>query len=238
MAVNIITQDFTYDVPDEYLLKTNANGDQHTCSYTGPEAIYVAVNKETGRIDLSRGWEAVTADDSALAMMNVRAGEGCKVVKVLFSEEPVICWLIVEQLDLDRDAGEQKEYKLPGDDKVYYSRPAIIYPDHCYEESEIRYNVVTDSWVKPFPWKNPHMEWPTILNAGLGVAESRQAELDADNEFTDEQITACEAYIAELKGLEAKFKGKTWADGSAVQPWQVPFPDDPIALPEPTTPVE
>ena len=226
---NIITQNFTYDVPDEYLLKTNENGEQHTCSYTGPEAIFVAVNKETGKIDKSKGWEVVTADDSALSMMNVRAGEGCKVVKVLFSEEPVICWIIANDIDLDRNAGPQKEYKLVGDDTVYYSRPAIIYPDHCYEEDEIKYNLVTDSWVKPFPWKNPHMDWPTIIAAGIGVAEGRQEELDADNDFTAEQIAACETYIDELNNLETKFKGNTWADGSLIQPWQVPFPDDPLA---------
>lgn len=234
MAVNIVTTSFTYDVADEYLLKTGNDGNTSTCDYTGPDAILMAINKETGKIDFSKGWEAWDGEDATMNMMNVRAGEGAQVVTILAADDPVICWLMVTQFDLDRDAGLQKEYKLVGDDTVYYSRPDCIYPDHAYEEEEIKYSFTTNSFVKPFPWKNPHMDWETILDAGIGVANSRQSLLDSsDHGLTDEEVSACEDYIAELKNLETKFKGQQWADGSDVQAWQVPFPDDPLAVAPP-----
>ena len=230
MAVNTVTLSFTYDVADEYLLKTNNDGNTSTCEYTGPDAILLAINNETGLIDFSRGWEAWDGEDSTMTMMTTRAGADATVATVLASEEPVICWLMVSQYGLDRDAGTQKEYRLAGDDTVYYSRPDCIYPDHAYEEEEIRYSLTTNSFIKPFPWKNPHMTWAAILNAGIGIADQRQAEIDAsDHGLTDDQVTACESYIAELRNLETKFQGNTWADGSLIQPWQVPFPDDPLA---------
>ena len=231
MAINIITKEFSYNVPDEYLLNTNANGEQHTLSYTGPDAIYIAVNKSTGKVEWASGFEAVDGTGDDLTLMNQRASADAKVIKVIAEDTPVICWLALSP-DVDRDAGPQKEYKLVGDDTVYYSRPATIYPDHCYEEEDITYNLNTDTW-NTFPWKGPHMNWENLLGAATAIAASRQHDID-NGVITDaDEITASESYITEMQGIEAKFKGASWADGSLVQPWQVPFPADPMAPPPP-----
>ena len=231
MAINIITTNFSYDVPDEYLLSTNVNGNQDTLSYSGPDAIYIAITRATGKVQWSSGFEAVDGSGDDLAMMTQRAGPDATVIKVIAADNPVICWLALSP-DVDRDAGAQKEYKLAGDDTVYYSRPATIYPDHAYEEEDITYNLNTESW-NTFPWKGPHMTWDNLLSAATAIAASRQAEIDSGTITDADEVTANNAYIAEMQGIEAKFKGASWADGSTVQPWQVPFPADPMAPPAP-----
>ena len=44
-----ITKDFTYDIPDEYLAQTNADGDTATASYTGPEKLWVFVDEASNK---------------------------------------------------------------------------------------------------------------------------------------------------------------------------------------------
>ena len=43
----IISQTFTYDLPDDYLLTTNNLKKTGTWTYNGPDKIWVFVNKET-----------------------------------------------------------------------------------------------------------------------------------------------------------------------------------------------
>ena len=57
-----ITKDFTYDIPDEYLAQTKANGDTATASYTGPAKLWVFVQEQTGKntsdaMQLDENWD-------------------------------------------------------------------------------------------------------------------------------------------------------------------------------------
>lgn len=217
MAVNIVTFDFSYDVPDEYLHQTSNLNLKGTISYTGPDAIYVFVNKETGKIEIGRGWEAVDGTGKDFEMAKLRAGEGHEVVKLAAEDEPVLAWRLVPQ-DLDRDAMPQKEYKLDGDDTIYYSRTDPILPDHAYEIEDITYNLNVDKWNKPFPWKQPHMSWDRlneVIDMIVASAEEDKANASADD------AAKIDSYITEMKNISTKFAG--W------DAWQVPFPPHPLA---------
>jgi hypothetical protein len=192
-------------------------------TYVGPEFIWVFVDKSTNKLDLGKNYIAHDPKDAdSQKIAELFAGQAYRAVLVDPKQEPCLASVYMPQ----PMASElpQKEYKLDGDDTVYYSRPDPQFPDHTYELSEIQYDFVTNSWVKPFPWKQPHVTIEQMDNAIQVIVASAEADL-ADEDTTDEMKSKLETFVTEMKNVKTKFAG--W------QPWQIPFPNDPRTNPEP-----
>ena len=83
------------------------------------------------------------------------------------------------------------------------------------------YDLGSDSWVTPFPWFKPWMTMEFHVEArdnALAGDKLRLEELRGN--MTADQITAAEAYIAEMENLYTKYDG--------VEPFMIGFPDNPM----------
>lgn len=227
-----ITIDFEYDLPDEYLYQTATKGLKAQWTYTGPEKIWVTVDKQTGCLEWASGWHADNGTDDQREFMNIMAGQARKAILVDATKDPLIASIFVDR----RQSIElpQKEYKIDG--VTYYSRPEPTQPDHTYEVGEIYYDLDKNEWKKPFPWKKPHITLEHFHNTRLMLIAGIERDI-ADAETPADIKEQLKAYKAEMEAIPTKFAG--W------DAWQIPFPADPRALPvevnppaPPTQPVD
>lgn len=220
-----ITINFEYDLPDEYLHQTATKGLKAQWTYTGPEKIWITVNRETGILEFSCGWHNDDGTPETEAFMHTLAGLGRKAILLDAKKEPLIASIFVDRRG--QNEFPQKEYKLPNDDTVYYTRANPTLPDHTYEVSEIRYDLQANSWVKPFPWKKPHTDMARLEQARLAIIEGVSRDIADAATPADLKIKLL-AFKAEMEALPTKFAG--W------DAWQIPFPNDPRTPPEAAVP--
>jgi len=218
-----ISHEFTYSMPDDYLKDTSTLGLTGTFTYNGPDKFYVFVDQATNKIDVTAGYIKDDISDSNLNQLLELSANNGKDYPVLVdaTQEPIIATLMVPQ-EYDSGTWPQKQYKLDGDDTVYFERPEQTPVDHTYELELITYNKATSSWVKPFPWKKPHIDW-NMMNQIIQMNISNIDNDIASGNYSDEEIVTLRAHQDEFRNLTTRFAG--W------EPWQIPFPEWPFAEP-------
>lgn len=204
-----ITKTFTYPVPDKYLYQTDTL--KRTCewTYTGPDKVWVFVDNHTNKI--SSRFHYTEKDNGH----DVPTPIGMTKVMIDANVNPELISLFHNEIDYG--TLPQTVEQLP--EGTTYGHPVNVPPDHTYELTEIEYNPTTGQFVKPYPWKKPHMDWEMlkkVRESGL-AASDRQLRL-----ATPEQIPAWEEYRQKLRDLPATFAG--------VDPWKVIFPEEPFVV--------
>lgn len=203
----IIEHTFTYPVPDEYLYQTSALNKTNTWTYRGPSKLWMWVDTATGKpVSAFHVTEAENGQD-----FPSQAGQ--TKVYVDPKRDPEIASIIYNRIDYGT-LGKNEE-TLPDGSK--YSSPNPLPPDHTYEFSDCVYNTATQAWVKPFPWKKPHMTWDLLKQARNGLLQASDAAMA--KYMTEEKKAEWEAYRQTLRDITTVFDG--------VDPWKVPFPRDP-----------
>jgi len=216
-----IEQEFTYNLPDEYLYTTDEKGLTATTTYLGPEIIWVFVEKNTGLLNPKIGYQIADEEsEEFLTFLNNQAGENNIPVKVSARQEPIICDFIVNS-GRDTDEMPQKEYRLENDSRVYFTRPDPTPVEDTYDFDNVRYIFSTNSWSKPFPYQTPAVSrdtWLRVLNSQIAVAKD---DLSRDD-LTQEQHTAVEEWKKELEEIPNKFQ--SWNH------WFIPLPTYPLLI--------
>jgi len=226
---------FTYKVPDDYLAQTDALGLTASWTYDGPRWLFVFVDKASGKLLPSQSCMAFNRQPNSgdIEHANTRAGVD-EIAVLIDMNSPTDEEAIIASIYFGKDTGKaagypQKEYKIAGDDTVYYERPDPISPDHAYAADEIEYDQAAGAWKSPLPWFKPWITMEQHKAARDGLVADAQANLDAEatenggqGNLTDQQRAALQAFIAELNALYTKFPA---TDGWG--PHMIPFPDDP-----------
>jgi hypothetical protein len=166
---NKISVEFTYDVPDDYLYLTNDLGKTGIWTYDGPDKCWVLVDKATNRF-VSVKTEADDGDVYPVPPNIEKVFVNCQ-------DNPLFCTII--GLDEIRDYSDLPQYEEQLPDGNVYSRPAVPAPDHTYELQDIAYNPITKEFVKPYPWKKPHVTWNDIRawrNSWLAYHDSKNVD--------------------------------------------------------------
>ena len=229
------TKTFTYKVPDDYLAQTDALGLTASWTYDGPRWLFVFVDKASGKLLPSQSCMAFNRQPNSgdIEHANTRAGVD-EIAVLIDMNSPTDEEAIIASIYFGKDTGKaagypQKEYKIAGDDTVYYERPDPISPDHAYAADEIEYDQAAGAWKSPLPWFKPWITMEQHKAARDGLVADAQANLDAEatenggqGNLTDQQRAALQAFIAELNALYTKFPA---TDGWG--PHMIPFPDDP-----------
>lgn len=201
-----IEKTFTYNIPDEYLHEEFTLNKTATWTYSGPDKIWIFVDKETKKI-ISR-FHYTERDNGA----EVPCPEDQYKVLVDANVNPLLASMIHNEVDYGKLPHDEET--LP-DGSVYRS-PNPIPPDHCYELIEVEYDPVTNQFATPYPCKKPHITWEQLLDV-------RNNMLKASDQLyrmaADEDKAAWEEYRQKLRDLTKTFAG--------VDPWKVPFPDQP-----------
>ena len=226
---------FTYKVPDDYLAQTDALGLTASWTYEGPRWMFVFVDKASGKLLPSQSCMAFNRQPNSgdIEHANTRAGVD-EIAVLIDMNSPTDEEAIIASIYFGKDTGKaagypQKEYKIAGDDTVYYERPDPISPDHAYAADEIEYDQAAGAWKSPLPWFKPWITMEQHKAARDTLVADAQANLDAEatenggqGNLTDQQRAALTAFIGELNGIYTKFSA---ADGWG--PHMIPFPDDP-----------
>ena len=194
---------FTYDVPDTYLGQTNALKKTATFTYKGPDKLWIFVDNATKKI-ISR-YHYTEGEDGA----DVPTAEGQTKVMIDANINPVIAALCHNEVDYGML--EHTHEDLPNN--TMYGHPVDTPPDHTYEIQEIEYDFDKQEFVKPYPWKQPHVEWADILkwrDTALTHSDMMLHNAPAD------QKDAWKEYRQQLRDVPQTFAG--------VDPWKITFP--------------
>jgi len=206
---NIITRTCTYDMPDDYLHQTNTLGKTGSFEYHGPDKLWIFVSEETGKP--LNGQVFTEKDDGDL----VPTPPGMLKVFIDATVETVLASMIWRHMDYSSLPTITET--LP--DGSTYTRNEPQPPDHVYEFMDCVYNP-TSGWVKPFPWKQPHMTWEGLTTARNALLSASDRTL-ATTLLTDEKRAEWETYRQALRDLPDTFAG--------VDPWKISFPAEPGA---------
>ena len=214
MAENTpIVKTFTYDIADAYLYQTSNLNRTAQWTYRGPRYFWIFVDAATNKI-MSQ-FHYLERDNGA----DVPTPPGQIKVMVDAAVDPEIA----SCLHSDYVYGDLPHTLEQLPDNTTYGHPNPIPPDHTYELTEIQYNSTTGKFVKPYPWKKPHMNWEILIgtrNAALKVSDQQLAAA------TPEDKAAWETYRQKLRDLPRTFAG--------VDAWKVKFPQEPGVNPVPT----
>lgn len=204
----IIKKTCTYDMPDDYLHQTNTLGKTGSYEYEGPDKLWIFVSEDTGKP--LNGQVFTIKDDGD----EVPTPSGLVKVFVDASVETVMASMIWRHKDYSYLPTQTEQ--LP--DGTSYTRPIDQPPDHTFEFMDCVYNVATGQWIKPFPWKKPHVTWDDLRAARTSLLAASDKVI-ATTVMSDQQRAAFEVYRQKLRDLPTVFAG--------VDPWKVMFPEDP-----------
>jgi hypothetical protein len=207
-----ITKTFTYDLPDAYLYQTNDNKLTGTFTYTGPQFMWIFINNATKKI-ISR-FHYTERDNGA----DVHTPEGQTKVLVDADKDPIIASLLHNEVDYATLPQTLETFA----DGSTYGHPDPQTPDHTYELTEIQYDVEKGEFIKPFAWKEAHVDWEEIIrwrNNSLAISDNKIRNCNPD------QVAAWEEYRQRLRDLPVTFAG--------VDPWKITFPTEPDRPNEP-----
>jgi hypothetical protein len=201
-----IVKTFTYAIADAYLYQTSRLQKTAEWTYKGPRYLWIFIDENTHRI--TARFHYTERDNGE----TVPTPAGMIKVKVDAAVNPDIASLLHNEY-IYGDLPHTLEH-LP--ENTTYGHPDPIPPDHTYELTEIEYDLANHRFKKPYPWKKPHMDWETLLNArnvALGTSDVKLAQAPAD------QRAAWETYRQKLRDLPDTFRG--------IDPWKVTFPPAP-----------
>jgi hypothetical protein len=151
-----ITVNFTYDLADDEYYQTSSLRKTGTIAYKGPETIYIIVDANTNH---PTGGQIT--EEQHETFNDVNDGRFYSV-EVNCHDNPLMCSfyngsIIADELE---QVAEEIPHSIP------YVRPNPPMPDHTYEFKEILVDRATGTFVKPLPWKKPHMAWSLDYNGG------------------------------------------------------------------------
>jgi len=214
-----IEKTFVFDLPDQYLYQTSALKKTGTWTYKGPRYLWIFADAETGKIKGS--FHYTERDDGDL----VPTPEGQIKIKVDANVNPDIASLCHNEWDYGVDFPQYVE-QLPLGYTYGHSDPPA--PDHTYEITEIQYDAETETFVKPYPWKKPHMTWEELLRwRDININQSDIMYRDAINPVIKQKWAD---YRQFLRDMPAVFAG--------IDAWKIPFPPMPDLNTSLTTPGE
>jgi len=219
MAIKIISNKFSYDLPDDYLSQTSAKKLTAEWEYNGPEKLFVFIDNETGALKYFQSYIPHDGTEESAQGAVIRAGLDSTAVLLTpgTDDTHALVASLFMAFDTSRVAGyPQKEYKIDG--VTLYERPDPTPPDHTYEAPEIKYDLEKGEFVKPFSWKKPWVTEEQHRTVRDSIIED--AKRDLDNEELSEEVRAkLPEFIKKLEETYEKFAG--W------EVYMIPFPDDP-----------
>lgn len=203
-----IEKTFVFDLPDQYLYQTNTLQKTGTWTYKGPRYLWIFADEETGKVKST--FHYTERDNGDV----VPTPEGQIKIKVDANVNPEIASLCHNEWDYGVDLPQYVE-SLPDGSTYGHSDPQA--PDHTYEITEILYDAETATFVKPYPWKKPHITWEEIMrwrDMNLNLSD-----LQYKNAINPEKKAKWAEYRQILRDLPATFAG--------IDPWKIPFPPNP-----------
>jgi hypothetical protein len=209
-----ITKEFTYNLADDYLALTNAEGRTGTWTYVGPDQIWLEIHSDTGALD-NTGFFTIEEDGP-----NIPVPEGIELVCVDCNINPLLCTLVGADEVKDYALLPQHTEDLPNGNT--YSRPADPTPDHTYNVDTAVYDSLTQEW--SYEWFSTWTTWDNIVSRRNMLLREVKKEILALTDAPDAVVNMLNAYKDELENLETTWAAYT-ADKDCIK---VQLPQHPI----------
>lgn len=225
-----ITKAYTYKLPDTYYGTTAVDGNTATAMYKGDAKGYVFVGAEDGVLHPDEGfhyWNGTQEEkDSAIT----RAGLSRRAIflDIATSNDDTIIAAICNNQDVSADDWAEVSFTLDGETEPYHTEADPLPFNDVYDvhNDGIIYDFETESWkIDEIPFaKCISMEKHREMRDAL-INDAQTYLTEPDNEVTEEQTTAINAYITELQNLYTRFEG--------VHQMRIPYPSWPLNDPGP-----
>ena len=211
MAENtIIEKSFTYAMPDDYLKETSDLNKTGTWIYKGPDKIWVFVNKETLKLSGHYKTELEDGEIYPTPLDEIKVFVDC-------NENPLLACLVgADEIKDYSDLEQHAETLLDGSQ---YIRPLNPPPDHTYEMVDIKYDVDTEEFVTPYPWKKPHVTWDDIRIWRNGILFS--VDHKTPDDMPESLKAEWEAYREALRNLPQTHGAAHSGETPVTDPWKI-----------------
>lgn len=246
-----IKETFPLEMPDYYLSQERTKGLVEDWTYEGPRRIAVYIYKESNLIAWNHSYQALSdKKDSDFQkeqwdFLEIHAGLDKYPVEITFEKDPLLLAAFVQSDVLQEHIPLQKEFYWDGreeihpTDKKWYNKEHNIYrwekardwmychswpttPLHTIEISEVMYDPEKGEFVKPYPWKKPHITTHEFLYYYYNLIAEIENYIEVDGvDLLPEKLELIEKYRDELRDLENKFE--PFLD----RPWMIGIPPDP-----------
>jgi len=209
---NIITKEFTYNVPDDYLAQTNENADTASWTYEGPDRLYIFAEQDTNIVHISPSYTIADDGDDIPTPVGMYKIE---VDATKTNHLPLAS--IIYQTIIFTELPTRSE-TLPDGSICNILDP--IPPHEAYDDDAITYNASNNEF--NYPWKSPHTSWENLTSMRNHLLNQSDEWIKDAAEYTEDQLLELKAYRQLLRNLPTTFSG--------IDPWKVPFPDVPEFL--------
>jgi len=241
-----IKETFTMEVPDYYLSQERTKDLTQEWTYEGPRKVAVLIWKNTNTLAWDHGVFPLTDKKDRTSIeeewerLKIHAGLDMYPVELSFESDPVLISCLVYN---GQKQTLQKEYYWDGTDAIHpkdevtfddgspywnkkndwaYCHEWPMFPDHVIELTEIKYDPDRKEFVKPYPWKKPHITPHEFLYYYYSLIEDMRKFCDDDivDLHPDVQVEFYN-YLSELESLQDKIQ--PFID----RPWMINLPPDP-----------
>jgi len=192
-----ISKEFTYNIADDQYYQTAELKKTGTVTYQGPAKQYLIIDSSTNKLTGS------IIDEQQYETFNDTNDE-MYAIEVDCNTNPLICSLIDKGINEDLYPNISED--IPGCETPYVrDDPAM--PDHTYEVTGIVYNKQSQTFQKPFPWKQPYVTWQDRIhtrNISLAAYDHKLSE-----DLPAELYNTVVAYKQYLRDFPVTF-GAAW----------------------------
>lgn len=218
-----ITRQFQYDLPDEYLSYETTLGLTADWTYTGPDKVWVFIDKKTNKLIRQEGFVEYCDDldyEFQKDAMDRRAGMGSYAVILDFEKDPLLTAAVAVPPPEMKDM-EVKNYYHHETGEWIYARPNPTTPCHTIEIDDCEYDLEKNEFKKPYPWKKPHVNREDYIKGYKNQLEFFKERLDT-SKFTEGQNRVWQEFMFEYENLLVKYE--RYLD----TPWMIRGPEIPF----------
>lgn len=207
--MNKIEKTFTYAIADDYLSQTALLGKTGEWTYNGPDKIWIFISKE----DNKYAGRFLTADGD---------GETCPtpldMYKVCIDSEdnPLLLTLIGAGDRVNYDELPQYTEELPCGG--VYQRVMTPPPDHTYEMMEMVYDLDKEEFIKPYPFKKPHITWEDLRRGRTHALNATDYKIS--DGMPTEVADAWTTYRQSLRDLPQTYGATNATKTPTIDPWK------------------
>ena len=217
----IVTQNFTYKVPNNLYSSSDSDGNEVTASYTGPDKGWVFVDldgDQKGKLNRAPGVKH-EADDGE----DIPVPTGTKRVEVTFADDPLILAVLVGGPAVTISGQSQITEDLP--DGSQWSENAKLEITEAYDINSLEYDIDAETW--SIDYHPQPCTWDTV------IAVRNTMLLSTDSKISPDMPESVKApwveFRQKLRDLPSTFKK---GESDEIEPWKVVYPTTPDTVSE------
>jgi hypothetical protein len=220
----IVTQSFTYKIPNSIGSQDDSEGKTVTATYTGPDKVWAFVDTDGPKVgSLSRCMGDFTEKDDG-GICPVPAGT-TRVLLTPANDALIIAILSTDGMSIEYPGQGVNSETLPGG-AVWKTNTKPNVDESYADQSHLRYDLDNEVWLTP-PYEPVPCTWAEVIQSRNMMLEASDSKISPD--MPDSVSAPWVAYRTALRNLPATFK---YGESDEIAPWKVTIPLAPDTVTE------